>query len=72
MYALTTEEQVADIFTKALGTEKLRKFRGLLPMLELDLSLRGSVAISSSTAHVMLGDCDLCHGHGWLWLLHRH
>ena len=46
---------MADIFTKALGIEKLCMFRGLLGVWELDLSLRGSVEISSSTSHVMHG-----------------
>ena len=44
---VSTEEQVADIFTKALGTKKLRKFSSLFHVLKLDLSLRGSVEISS-------------------------
>ncbi|MCO5564727.1 hypothetical protein L7F22_018395 [Adiantum nelumboides] len=43
------DEQVADIFTKALGAEKLRRFRAMLGVRELALSLRGSVEISSST-----------------------
>ena len=43
-----TEEQVADIFTKALGAEKLRRFRTMLGLLEMS-SLRGSVEMSSST-----------------------
>jgi hypothetical protein len=47
---VSTEYQVADIFTKALGTDKLRKFRKMLGVLELDLSLRGSVENSSSTS----------------------
>jgi len=38
---VSTENQVADIFTKALGTNKLRKFRKMLCVLEVDLSLRG-------------------------------
>ena len=46
---VSIEDQVADIFTKALGTEKLRKFRDLLGVQELGLSSRGSVEISSST-----------------------
>jgi hypothetical protein len=46
---VSTEDQVADIFTKALGTDKLRKFRKLLGVLEVDLSLKGSVENSSST-----------------------
>jgi hypothetical protein len=41
------ENQVVDIFTKALGTDKLRKFRKMLSVLEVDLSLRGSVENSS-------------------------
>ena len=44
-----TDEQVADIFTKALGAEKLKKFRAMLGVREMALSLRGSVEISSST-----------------------
>jgi len=47
---VSTEDQVADIFTKALGTDKLRKFRKMLSVLEVDLSLRGSVENSSSTS----------------------
>ena len=46
---------MADIFTKALGTEELRRFRSLLGVLEMDLSLRGSVEISSSTPDVYPG-----------------
>jgi histone deacetylase 1/2 len=47
---VSTEDQVADIFTKALGTYKLKKFRKMLGVLEVDLSLRGSVENSSSTS----------------------
>ena len=43
-----TEEQVADIFTKALGAEKLRTFRTMLGLLEMSSS-RGSGEMSSST-----------------------
>jgi len=39
------EDQVADIFTKALGTDKLKKFRQMLGVLEVDLSLRGVLRI---------------------------
>jgi hypothetical protein len=46
---VSTEDQVADIFTKALGTDKLKKFRQMLSVLEVDLSLRGNVENSSST-----------------------
>ncbi len=45
---VNTEDQVADIFTKALGTDKLKKFQQMLGVLEVDLSLRGSVENSSS------------------------
>jgi hypothetical protein len=47
---VSTEDQVGDIFTKALGTDKLKKFRKMLGVLEVDLSLRGSVENSSSTS----------------------
>jgi hypothetical protein len=43
------KDQVADIFTKALGIDKLKKFRQMLVVLEVDLSLKGSVENSSST-----------------------
>jgi hypothetical protein len=47
---VSTENQVANIFTKALGIDKLRKFRKMLGVLEVDLSLKGSVENSSSTS----------------------
>jgi len=47
---VSTEDQVADIFTKALGTNKLKKFQKMLGVLEVDLSLKGSVENSSSTS----------------------
>ncbi|CAM6043355.1 unnamed protein product, partial [Sphagnum compactum] len=47
---VNTEDQVVDIFTKALGIDKLRKFRKMLGVLEVDLSLRESVENSSSTS----------------------
>jgi len=47
---VNTKNQVVDIFTKALGTNKLRKFRKMLGVTEVDLSLRGSVENSSSTS----------------------
>ncbi len=47
---VSTEDQVADIFTKALSTDKLKKFRKMFGVLEVDLSLRGSVENSSSTS----------------------
>ena len=47
---VSTKDQVADIFTKALGTNKLKKFRQMLGVLEMDLSLKGNVENSSSTS----------------------
>jgi hypothetical protein len=47
---VSIEDQVVDIFTKALGTDKLKKFQKMLGVLEVDLSLRGSVEDSSSTS----------------------
>jgi hypothetical protein len=47
---VSTKDQVADIFTKALGTDKLKRFRKMLGVLEVDLSLRGSVENSSSSS----------------------
>jgi len=44
---VSIEDQVADIFTKALGTDKIKKFKKMLGVLEVDLSLRGSVKNSS-------------------------
>ncbi len=47
---VSTKDQVANIFIKALGTDKLKKFKKMLGVLEVDLSLRGSVENSSSTS----------------------
>jgi len=47
---VSTEDQVANIFTKALSTNKLRKFKKMFGVLEVDLNLRGSVENSSSTS----------------------
>ncbi|MCO5562549.1 hypothetical protein L7F22_016177 [Adiantum nelumboides] len=43
-----TEDQAADLFTKALAAKKLQRFRGMLGLRDMALSLRGSVEISSS------------------------
>ena len=45
---VSTQEKVADIFTKILGAEKLWKFRSAMGVEDFGLSLRGSVEISSS------------------------
>jgi len=47
---ISTEDQVANIFTKALGIDKLKKFQQMLGVLKVDLSLRGSVENSSLTS----------------------
>ena len=46
---VSTEEQIADIFTKALGAEKLRRFRTMLGLCNMQ-SLRGSVEILISAS----------------------
>jgi hypothetical protein len=47
---VSIEDQIVDIFTKALGTYKLKKFQKMFGVLEVDLSLRGNVENSSSTS----------------------
>jgi hypothetical protein len=47
---VNTKNQVVDIFTKALSIDKLKKFRKMLGVLEVDLNLKGSVENSSSTS----------------------
>jgi len=44
---VSTEDQIVDIFTKALSTDKLKKFRIMFSVLKVDLSLKGSVENSS-------------------------
>ena len=46
---VNTEEQVANIFKKCLGVEKLNSFTSMMGVHDYELSLRGSVEISSST-----------------------
>jgi len=46
---VSTKDQVADIFTKVLGAKKHRRFRSMLGVMELELSTRGNVEMSSST-----------------------
>ena len=46
---VSTHEQVADIFTKSLGAEKMQRFQAMLGVQDFGLSLRGSVRTSSST-----------------------
>jgi hypothetical protein len=47
---VSTKNQVVDIFIKALNINKLKRFRKMLSVLEVDLSLRGSLENSSSTS----------------------
>jgi len=44
---VSTKNQVAYIFTNALSTNKLKRFKKMFGVLEVDLSLRGSVVNSS-------------------------
>ncbi len=44
---VNTKYQVVDIFTKALGIDKLRKFFKILSVLKVDLGLKGNVENSS-------------------------
>jgi len=44
---VSIKDQIADIFTKALGTDKLKKFRKMRGVLEVDLNLKGNVENSS-------------------------
>lgn len=46
---VSTEEQVANIFTKILGIEKLNMFKNMMGVQDYKMILRGSVEISSST-----------------------
>jgi hypothetical protein len=46
---VNTLDQVADIFTKVLGVKKHCRFHNMSRVMELELSLRGSVEMSSST-----------------------
>jgi hypothetical protein len=48
---VSTEDQVANIFTKSLGADKLRKFFKMFGVLKVDLSSRGSVENTSSTSY---------------------
>jgi hypothetical protein len=45
---VSTKNQVVDIFTKALSTYKLRKFKKMFGVPEVDLNLKGSVENSNS------------------------
>jgi hypothetical protein len=48
------EDQVANIFMKVLSIDKLRKFRKIFGVLEVDLSLRGNIENSNSTTQVFI------------------
>jgi hypothetical protein len=47
---VSTEDQVSDIFRKALGINKLKRFRKMFSVLKVDLILKGNVENSSSTS----------------------
>jgi hypothetical protein len=40
---VSTDDQIVDIFTKALSTDKLKRFTKMFGVLEVDLSLKGTV-----------------------------
>jgi hypothetical protein len=44
---VSIEDQVANIFTKVVGTYKPRKFRKIFGVLEVDLSLKGVLRIQA-------------------------
>jgi hypothetical protein len=44
---VSIENQVVDIFTKTLSTDKLKKFRKMFDVLEVDLSLKGVLRIQA-------------------------
>jgi len=44
---VNTKNQVAYIFTNALSTDKLKRFRKMFGVLEVDLNLKGSVVNSN-------------------------
>jgi len=44
---VSTKNQVVNIFTKALSTNKLKRFKKMLGTLEVDLSLRGVLRIQA-------------------------
>ncbi len=46
---ISIKNQVVDIFSKALSACKLHNFKSVLNVLDVDLSLKGSVENSSST-----------------------
>ena len=45
---VSTQEQVANIFTRLLGAKKLQSFRSAMGVQDFGLSLRGSVDILTS------------------------
>jgi hypothetical protein len=46
---VSTKDQIVDIFIKALGIYKLKKYRKTFGVLKVELSLKGSVENSSLT-----------------------
>ncbi len=47
---VSTKDQVVDILIKALSIDKLKRFKKMFGVLEVDLNLRGSVENSNSTS----------------------
>ncbi len=49
---VNTKNQVVDIFTKALGMDKIRKFKSMFDVLNVDLSLKENVENSNSINYI--------------------
>ncbi len=47
---VSTKDQVVDILIKALSIDKLKRFKKMFGVLEVDLNLRGNVENSNSTS----------------------
>jgi len=65
---VSTEDQVVDIFTKVLGAEKHRRFRSMLGVMELELSLRGVLRCQAQlelTFKMCLSDHSTSTGTFW-------
>jgi hypothetical protein len=65
---VSTEDQVVDIFTKVLGAEKHRRFRSMLGVMELELSLRGVLRCQAQlelTFKMCLSDRSTSTGTFW-------
>ncbi len=51
---VSIKNKVVDIFTKVLGMDKIRKFKSMFDVLNVDLSLKGNVGNSNSINYISL------------------